>query len=193
MPSESTFPSCLNCFVAMFPHRFQNSYCGEEVAFLFHFLAFLQYWLVLPAACGGLLSCYLLYLFFQSSDNNDGNNMFISRSALASAYGIAFMLYGSTRFLTVKNCNILDSYMSLLAEQWKRHSNDLCFRWGTTHADSQSESPFAISSSHLLLLVLCLCVYATRQVKPVLGSRAVPKCTISSLIRMSTLFPCRDV
>jgi ABC-type Fe3+-siderophore transport system permease subunit len=139
----------------MFPHRFQNSYCGEEVAFLFHFLAFLQYWLVLPAACGGLLSCYLLYLFFQSSDNHDGNNMFISRSALASAYGIAFMLYGSTRFLTVKNCNILDSYMSLLAEQWKRHSNDLCFRWGTTHADSQSASPFATSSSHLLLLVLC--------------------------------------
>jgi hypothetical protein len=69
---------------------------------LFHFLAFLQYWLVLPAVCGGLLSCYLLYLFFQSSDSKDGDNMFISRSALASAYGIAFMLYVSIPFVTLK-------------------------------------------------------------------------------------------
>ena len=91
-----------------------RDYCGEEVAFLFHFLAFLQYWLVLPALCGGILSCYLLKLFFEDDGKGVANHQFISRSVLSSAYGIAFMLY-----------------MSLLAEQWKRHSNDLCFKWGT--------------------------------------------------------------
>jgi hypothetical protein len=99
-----------------------RDYCGEEVAFLFHFLAFLQYWLLLPAACGGLLSCYLLKLYFEDVGKGPGNHQLISRSVLSSAYGIAFMLY-----------------MSLLAEQWKRHSNDLCFKWGTTNADVQSQ------------------------------------------------------
>lgn len=102
-----------------------RDYCGEEVAFLFHFLAFLQYWLVLPAVCGGLLSLYLLFLFFEDAGNGSGNNQFISRSALASAYGIAFMIY-----------------MSLLAESWKRHSNDLCFKWGTTNSNVQGEFIF---------------------------------------------------
>jgi hypothetical protein len=73
---------------------------------------------VLPAICGGLLSCYMLYLFFEDS----GNNQYISRSVLASAYGIAFMLY-----------------MSLLAEQWKKHSNDLCFKWGTANSTFQGK------------------------------------------------------
>jgi len=41
-------------------HLFHRRYCGEEVAFLFHFLAFLQYWLVIPAVTGGALSVYMV-------------------------------------------------------------------------------------------------------------------------------------
>ncbi len=108
-----------------------RDYCGEEVAFLFHFLAFLQYWLVLPAICGGLLSCYLLKLFFEDDGRGVANHQFISRSALSSAYGIAFMLY-----------------MSLLAEQWKRHSNDLCFKWGTK---SEFQSKYFLYLIHFCL------------------------------------------
>ena len=46
--------------------------------------------------------------------------------------------------------------MSLLAEQWKRHSNDLCFRWGTTNTDSQSAFPLEICPTCFLLVFLPL-------------------------------------
>ncbi len=94
---------------------------------------------MLPAVCGGLLSCYMLYLFFEEGSNNKevGNNQFISRSVLASSYGIAFMLY-----------------MSLLAEQWKKHSNDLCFKWGTTNSTFQGELP-SNSPIHLAVSFCC--------------------------------------
>jgi hypothetical protein len=144
-----------------------RDYCGEEVAFLFHFLAFLQYWLVLPAVFGGLLSLYMLYLFFEDNGNGVGNNQYISRSGLSSAYGIAFMLY-----------------MSLIAEQWKRHSNDLCFKWGTANSNFQSKfSECALLASH--------CVSPVRQAKLARSSAAASAFSIVSQGHMFMSCRCR--
>ena len=49
---------------------------------------------------------------------------------LASAYGIAFMIY-----------------LSLTVEQWKRHSNDVCFKWGTLNSNYASKTRPEFQSS----------------------------------------------
>ena len=101
---------------------------------MFHFLAFLQYWLVLPAVTGVALTAYMTKLYFGIDVNPDetaGQDSFlISRSVLASAYGIVFMIY-----------------LSLTVEQWKRHSNDLCFKWGTLNSNYASKTRPQFTSS----------------------------------------------
>ena len=101
---------------------------------MFHFLAFLQYWLVFPAVTGVALTGYMTSLYFRIPLNSDESaketSFLISRSVLASAYGIAFMIY-----------------LSLTVENWKRHSNDLCFKWGTLNSNYASKTRPQFTSS----------------------------------------------